>query len=327
MSSFLPPLHLGVNSKSRFNTAKATQRSISSPSLPLQLNLSNVLILTSTYLTTMSGEHFGTTDADVILRSADGQEFHVHKSMLSIASPVFRDMFTLPQPPSPGPSSIPVVDMCELGNVLDLFLRCLYPVSKPVIEDFGLLEALLTAAEKYEAGVVLDVVKSWLAIPENLGRDPLRAYAIACTSAAFDEQAKFAAKSMTFNTINSAHPETIARLTTMDHHRLVVYLVNREKEASRVISEPSWTIFYTPRCACDSEAKTKLREAIKKALLDGFVENPSLTTEGASVLALKQLAKVHPCDHNQNCSLVTQGEEYAGELVKKLRQMSDGLLW
>jgi len=275
----------------------------------------------------MSGEHFGTTDADVILRSTDGQEFHVHKTMLSIASPVFRDMFTLPQPPSPGPPSIPIVDMCELGNVLDLFLRCLYPVSKLAVEDFGLLEALITAAEKYETDVVLDAVKSWLAIPANLRRDPLRAYAIACTSTAFDEQAKFAAKSMTFSTIDSAHPETIARLTTMDHHRLVAYLVTREREASSIISEPSWTIFYTPRCACDTEARTKLQEEIKKALLDAFVEDPSLTTERASVLAFKQLVKVHPCDHDQNCSLVTQGEEYAGELVQKLRRMSDRLLW
>ena len=275
----------------------------------------------------MSGKHFGTADADVILRSVDGQEFHVHKSMLSITSPVFRDMFTLPQPPSPGPSSIPVVDMCELGNVLDLFLRCLYPVSRPAVEDLGLLEALLTAAEKYETDVVLDVVGSWLVTPENLKKDPLRAYAIACTSAAFDEQAKFAAKSMTFNTIDSAHPDAIARLTTMDHHRLVVYLVHREKEASRVISEPSWTIFYTPRCACGTDARTRLQEEIKKAILDAFVENPSLTTERATVLAFKQLAKVHPCDHNQNCSLIAQGEEYVGELVGRLRRMSDSLLW
>ena len=276
----------------------------------------------------MFGEHPSTTDADIILRSADGQEFRVHKSMLSIASPVFRDMFTFPQPPSPEPSSIPVVDMSEAGNVLDVFLRCLYPVSKPAIEDFGLLEALIAAAEKYETEVVLDMVKSWLVIPENLGRDPLRAYAIACTSTAFDEQAKVAAKWMTFDTVaNLTCLDTIARLTALDHHRLVAYLAKREKEASRVIDEPLWTIFYTPRCACKSEAKTKFQEEIRKALLNEFVSNPLLTTERAAVLACRQLAKVHPCDFNQNCTLVTQGEEYARELVRKLMQMSDKLLW
>ena len=267
-------------------------------------------------------------DADIILRSADGQEFRVHKSMLSIASPVFRDMFTFPQPPSPGPSSIPVVDMYEAGNVLDAFLRCLYPVPKPVIEDFGLLEALIAAAEKYEAGVVLEMVKPWLVVPENLRKDPLRVYTIACTSTAFDEQAKVAAKCMTFDTIASlTHLDTIARLTELDQYRLIAYLTKREKEASRVINEPSWTIFYTPRCACKTAARTEFQEEIKKVVLDAFMSNPVLTMEGAAVLACKQLAKVRPCDFNQSCSLVTQGEEYARELVGKLVQMSDRLLW
>ena len=275
----------------------------------------------------MCSKTFGAIDADIILRSPDSQEFRVHKSILSIASPVFRDMFTFPQPPSPEPSSIPVVDMCEAGDVLDVFLQCLYPVPKSIVENFGLLEALIAAAEKYETEVVLDMVKSWLVTPENLGRDPFRVYAIACTSTAFDEQAKVAAKRMTFDMIaNLTCLDTVARLTALDHHRLVIYLAKREKEASRLINEPSWTIFYA-RCACKTETKTKFQEEIRKALLDAFVSNPSLAMEGAVVLAYKQLAKVNHCDFDQNCSLVTQGEEYAKELVQKLVQMSDELLW
>jgi len=50
--------------------------------------------------------------------------------------------------------------MCEAGDVLDVFLRCFYPVPKPIVEDFGLLEALIAAAEKYETEAVLDMVKS-----------------------------------------------------------------------------------------------------------------------------------------------------------------------
>jgi len=172
--------------------------------------------------------------------------------------------------------------MYEAGNVLDVFLPCFYPVSKPVVEDFELLEALIATAEKYEAGVVLEMVKSWLVIPENLGRDPLRAYAIACTSTAFGEQAKVAAKWMTFDMIASlTHLDTITCLTALDHHRLVVYLAKREKEASRVVNEPSWTVFYTPRCACKTAARTEFQEAIKKVLLDAFMSNPVLTTEEA----------------------------------------------
>lgn len=64
----------------------------------------------------MSSECFGMVDADIILRSADGREFRVHKSMLSITSPIFRDMFTFLQPHPPEPSSILVVEMYDAGT-------------------------------------------------------------------------------------------------------------------------------------------------------------------------------------------------------------------
>ena len=105
----------------------------------------------------MRSEGFDTTDdTDIILRSADGQQFRTHKNVLSRASPVFRDMFAFPQPPSPEPSSIPVVDVSETGKVLDVFLQCLYPMPKTTVEGFELLEGVFTAGEKYEATVVLN---------------------------------------------------------------------------------------------------------------------------------------------------------------------------
>ncbi|KAF8755092.1 hypothetical protein RHS01_05366 [Rhizoctonia solani] len=36
----------------------------------------------------------GFTHGDLVLRSVDGDEFHVHSAVLSVASPVFKDMFT-----------------------------------------------------------------------------------------------------------------------------------------------------------------------------------------------------------------------------------------
>ena len=273
----------------------------------------------------MSSERFGVIDADVVLRSVDGRDFHVHKSILSIASPVFRNMFTFPQPPSPKPSSIPVVNVSEAGNVLGVFLRCLYPVSKPVVQDFGLLEALFVAAEKYETDIVLEMVKSWLVIPKNLRTDPLRAYAIACTSTTLDKQAKVAAKWMTFDNIDSASLDTIGRLTTADHHRLVVYLIKREKEANLVVNEDSWKNFYD-NCACMAETKAEFREGVGKVIRDAFASDPLLTTERATVLAFKQLVGVRSC-HRHTCSLLTKGEEHAKELVQRLVQVSNKLLW
>ncbi|KAI0255963.1 hypothetical protein BJV78DRAFT_1113987, partial [Lactifluus subvellereus] len=41
---------------------------------------------------------FDDADADIILRSSDQVNFHVYKVILSVASPFFKDMFSLPQP-------------------------------------------------------------------------------------------------------------------------------------------------------------------------------------------------------------------------------------
>jgi BTB/POZ domain len=40
---------------------------------------------------------FNNLKADVILRSADNVDFRVFKSILSLSSPIFDDMFALPQ--------------------------------------------------------------------------------------------------------------------------------------------------------------------------------------------------------------------------------------
>jgi len=44
----------------------------------------------------MAPYDFNAPDADTVLRSSDGEEFRVHRIILSLASPVFQGMFTLP---------------------------------------------------------------------------------------------------------------------------------------------------------------------------------------------------------------------------------------
>ncbi|ETW75378.1 hypothetical protein HETIRDRAFT_456000 [Heterobasidion irregulare TC 32-1] len=42
---------------------------------------------------------FDEPHADVILRSSDNTDFRVYENILSLASPFFRELFSLPQPP------------------------------------------------------------------------------------------------------------------------------------------------------------------------------------------------------------------------------------
>ena len=272
----------------------------------------------------MFSEHLDMTEADVILRSVDGQQLRAHKSTLSLASPVFHDMFTLPQPPSPEPLSVPVVDMCETAKVLDAFLRCVYPVPKPIVKDLDLLEALVAAAKKYETQVVLQLVGTWLVVPETLKEDPLHVYTIACTSADLQEPARIAGKCMTYNMV--AHPywdNNPACLTTLDLRRLIVYLVAREKAAEIITEKPSSSMFYDIRCDCKTQTKTQLMKEIGQVILAAFLADPTLITERAVGLVYKQLGEIQSCRATKGCFLTARGEEYARELVSELEFMSD----
>ena len=68
--------------------------------------------------------------ADVILRSGGPKvvEFKVHRATLSIASPVFETMFSLPQPEAG--KALPVCDLSEDANTVDALLRLIYPVEE-----------------------------------------------------------------------------------------------------------------------------------------------------------------------------------------------------
>lgn len=68
--------------------------------------------------------------ADIVLRSGgpDIVEFRAHRTILSIASPVFETMFSLPQPGAE--KSLPVCDLSEDPNTLQALLKFVYPVEE-----------------------------------------------------------------------------------------------------------------------------------------------------------------------------------------------------
>ncbi|KAH9921632.1 uncharacterized protein B0H18DRAFT_1020587 [Fomitopsis serialis] len=106
-------------------------------------------------------------DADVILRSADGVDFYLHKNILRIASAFFADMFSLPQPlpnsPPNGDKAIedassrsadapPIIPVSEDQQALDNLLRMCYPVEKPAFESIQDKCSLLRGTTKYQMG-------------------------------------------------------------------------------------------------------------------------------------------------------------------------------
>lgn len=121
---------------------------------------------------------FNSIDADLILRSSDEVEFQIHRYAMTMASPVFQNVLSLPQPADPlnGP---PVVDLPEDSRTLYTILRICYPVLDPKIDTIELARSVLDAALKYDMVVVVDYCKR--ALRSLAKSQPLRVYAIACT--------------------------------------------------------------------------------------------------------------------------------------------------
>jgi hypothetical protein len=100
-------------------------------------------------------------DADIVLRSSDLVDFHVHRSALVTSSPFFRDMFSLPQPPSDAvPEALPMVHLSEDAETLNSLISMLYPVPPEIpFRDDDIL-TLLAAATKYDMDAVQSLIRA-----------------------------------------------------------------------------------------------------------------------------------------------------------------------
>jgi BTB/POZ domain len=72
---------------------------------------------------------FNVSDANLILRSSDLVDFRVHKSVLSMVSPLFQELLSLPQSfGSESADGLPVVQLPESSELLNSLISLLYPI-------------------------------------------------------------------------------------------------------------------------------------------------------------------------------------------------------
>ena len=133
--------------------------------------------------TTIASAPFNTDFADATLRTPDKIDFYVHTQILRFASTVFNGLLATPQPASEAgatqtASSRPIIDVAEDSVTVEHILRYCYPVLDPVITDLGVLDRVLTAADKYDIKLVNTLATRTLAQFAK-GR-PLATYAVAC---------------------------------------------------------------------------------------------------------------------------------------------------
>jgi len=177
----------------------------------------------------MSTYQFTADDADIVLRASrceTPREFRVHKTILSIASPVFKDMFDIPQPVSPTTptgAATPVIDLDDTSEDLENFLRMIYPFGFPTTPTLDAISRALVILDKYQVqGASLRPLRSLLVSPEFLKNDPVRVYSIAC-GWKFNEEADLAARyTASCDILASIREEDVRRITSMEYHRILI---------------------------------------------------------------------------------------------------------
>ncbi|OCH84502.1 hypothetical protein OBBRIDRAFT_799023 [Obba rivulosa] len=149
---------------------------------------------------------FNKPSADTILRTSDRVDFRIRRSILVEASPVFEDMFSIPQAPtsaadghaprlylSTGDDAVPIIDVTEDSTTMDSLLRLCYPIADPTFLFPGQLSPILDAASKYMMEEACCILKGRLVTMAK--SHPVEVFAIACRHDA-EEAAKATAQYM-----------------------------------------------------------------------------------------------------------------------------------
>ncbi|TFK48409.1 hypothetical protein OE88DRAFT_1664193 [Heliocybe sulcata] len=199
--------------------------------------------------------------ADVILRSTDGADFRAHKLMLSIASPLFRDMFSvggasnsMPARHDMQPPDDRVVPMTEeRAEVVEKLLRLCYPVKGPRWENAAELHPVLMAAIKYQLEGVVETLRRELVAPRFLESEPLRVFAIAC-HAKFTNDARVAARhALSHPILLEEAPTELSSITAFSLYRFLQFRDKCSKAAAELTTDSSDSscMGWVPDCDCD----------------------------------------------------------------------------
>ncbi|KAN0137713.1 hypothetical protein V8E53_004469 [Lactarius tabidus] len=121
--------------------------------------------------------------ADIIIQSSDLVTFRADKVILSMSSPFFADLFTLPQPSDNEVlDGLPVVRLSEDEETLHSLLTILYPIPSVVPDSYDKALELLAASQKYDMASVQSSIRTEIKSRGHVvltGAVAYRAYAIA----------------------------------------------------------------------------------------------------------------------------------------------------
>ena len=263
--------------------------------------------------------------ADIILRASGGQEFHAHKLVLSLASSVFRDMFSVPQPPPTEPSQLPIVDVNDSPEALEIFLLTIYPTRKPLIDDVQTLASVLRLADKYDAKDVLNIQRDYFPSTYNT-LPPIQLYAILCACGR-EEEAEAAARRVPFASLKALDSSPLLQLITItEYQQLVSFMIARDQKMREIVKEHHKDISDGGRFSCDDTAHSLYSGTIVTTIQAAFEADPCVQVEKALSLVLSAPSTFPPCE--SGCRYNAAGvRKYAEGLLKELVEMAQDLSW
>lgn len=160
---------------------------------------------------------------DMICQSSDGVAFRVHKSALTLASPILREIVGHLKATATGELDMPVLRMEESSATLSNLLRLCYPsLSCDVVypADPPAFMSLLASLEKYRMQCPLTSMRSaWQAVA---AMDALRAYCVA-VCAGKEDCAKQAARCALDQELEGVYVPEMEDIPALAYHRLLTY--------------------------------------------------------------------------------------------------------
>ena len=226
---------------------------------------------------------FCADDADVVIRAAGALDFRVHKIVLSLASPVFKDMFTLPQPPPDKPGTLPHVDVQDPPKAWEIILQTIYPnLPNPKVDTLDDLESLLHAALAYEMHSIIETYKKAFEDREFVEEDPLYLFVIAC-ACGFEDQAAYVARNAELLKVTRRpDPSDLRGFTLSTYCQLVSFLVERDNKWREITGGvPTGS----PYCS-HSDSQSRWLESFYNSIGERLLR-PCLRTEEVYLKALE----------------------------------------
>lgn len=232
---------LRIDNLRRHNRATGCRRRVSVPSLHHRLK--NRLLADFTYLMSApvtptdialefeSPNEGFTEGGDLVLRTLDKIDFHVHSVILSLASPVLANMIDVG-------TKRDVVTVGETAEVLALMLSFIYPRTSRPVPSFQVLQSGMHVADKYQLDEMKNRLREKLSLsgsPVSMFKDPLGVLAFAIAHG-FREEAKSASELLNQSCDFRKIPDLVKLITAFPAAASLIKLIGIPSAKAAILS-------------------------------------------------------------------------------------------